>query len=299
MYKIVVDESVSQRQFSIAIEYLKLDKKSLLEVIHIKDDYPGIPDNEIIKHLLNENTIFITSDCVAHNKTLLEDKHSLFIDKDFVIKTTQLKDVILPKKNIRNHTFDLKDSYEIKKTDIHEKLLPESNKQLKKLRTKRRRIRNHFEGLDNISNIDISVSKLENRSNILIGIKIRAISNNGIKSLNASEIYIVEDQNQDQIVISYVLIALLRLCLNSIATTIYYDSDNINAEIDSKLHSEFSELFIILKSHFNQLTFKAVNKGKNIEMVRRKLGQLNMHDPGNEIVTEDIKKIHKNIATNR
>jgi len=298
MQKIVVDESVSQKQFLLAVDYLKLDNISLIEVLNIKDVYPGIPDNEIIKHLLNENSVFITTDRVAHNKALLNNKKSIYIKKDFTIKETVLKDIKLPNKNISNPKSDLQDNYKINKTDIHEKLLPESNKQLKKLRTKRRRIRNYFEGIDNIDNIDISVSKQETKFKIIIGIKIRAISNNGIKSLDASEIYIYEDQNQDQIIICYVLISLLRLCLNSISTTIYYDLNQIKGDFDSKLNTDFSELYISLKSYFNRLTFSPVNKGKNIEMVRRKLDQLSKHDSGNEIVNGDIEKINKKLTLN-
>ncbi|MDA3781349.1 MAG: hypothetical protein PF487_14155, partial [Bacteroidales bacterium] len=242
----------------------------------------------------------ITTDRVAHNKTLLDNKKSIYIDKDFAIKETVLKKIVLPKKNISNNKSVLQDNYEINKTDIHEKILPESDKQLKKLKTKRRRIRNYFEGLDNIDNIDISVSKQENKSKIIIGIKIRAISNNGIKSLDASEIYIIEDQTQDhKLLICYVLVALLRLRLNSKTTTIYYDLNEINSDFDSKLNTELSELYITLRSYFNQLTFKPVNKGKNIEMVRRKLSQLSKHDAGNEIITGDIKKIEKKLTPNR
>ncbi|MDA3892094.1 MAG: hypothetical protein PF517_10570 [Salinivirgaceae bacterium] len=159
MQKIIIDESVSQRQFRKVIDYLGFDDSSLPEIIAIKESYPGIPDNEIIKHLLNDNSIFITADRVAHNKILLEHKKSVYIDKDFEISKTVLKEIILPVKSINNKVSELQNNYVIEKTDIHERLLPDSEQQLKKLRTKRRRIRNYFEGLDNIGNIDISVSK--------------------------------------------------------------------------------------------------------------------------------------------
>lgn len=300
MQKIIIDESVSQKQFKIVLDYLKFDDVSLLEIIDIKETYPGIPDNEILKHLLNDNSIFVTADRVAHNKTLLDQKKSIYIDKDFIISETRLKGIKLPEKNIKNKNSELQDSYLIEKTDIHEKLLPESEHQLKKLKTKRRRIRNYFEGFDNVDNIDISVSKKENKNKILIGIKIRAISNNGIKSLDASEIYIIEDQNQDQkILICYVLIALLRLHLNSKITTIYYDLSEINGNFDSKLNSEFSELYKTLKSYFYQLTLSPVSTGKNIEIVRNKLSQLIKKDAGNEIIAGDIKKIKEKLTPNR
>ena len=297
MQKIIIDESVSGKQFKIVLDYLNIDDVSLLEIIDIKETYPGIPDNEILKHLLNDNSIFVTADRVAHNKTLLNKKKSIYINKDFIISATRLKGIKLPEKKIRNKKSELQDNYLIEKTDIHEIILPESQQQLKKLKTKRRRISNYFEGLSNIDNIDISVTKKESRNKVLIGIKIRAISNNGIKSLDASEIYIIEDRHQDQkIIICYVFIALLRLKLNSKATTIYYDLSEINGDFDSNMGSEFSELYITLKSYFDRLTIKPVSKGKYIEMVRNKLRQLINKDPGNEIVAGDIEKINKKIA---
>ena len=150
--------------------------------------------------------------------------------------------------------------------------LPEIKIQLKKLKTKRRKIRNYFEGIDNIDRIDISVSKKDNKDKILIGIKIRAISNNGIKSLDASEIYIIENKNPNEIIyLCYVLIALLRLLLNTKNVTIYYDSSEIRGDFESNLNTEFSELFQILKSYFDRMVIKSVNKGKNIALVRSKL----------------------------
>jgi len=298
MPRIIIDESVSQRQFKKVKEYLGFDDNSLPEIVDIKKSYPAIPDNEIIKHLIDDNSIFVTTDRVAHNKILLAHKKSIYIDKDFVINKTLLKGIKLPEKNINHKESKLKMNYEIEKSNIHQKLLPGTQQQLKKLRTKRRRIRNYFEGLDNIGNIDISLSKKDKGNKTLIGIKIRAISNNGIKSLDASEVYIIEDKSQDErIFVCYVLITLIQLLLNTKAITVYYDLSEIKGDFESNLHSEFSELYQTLKSYFDQLNFKSVNKGKNIEMVRRKLCQLNKNDAGNEIVSGDISIIKHRINT--
>lgn len=292
MKDLIIDESVSQKQLKIVLNYLKSKKISLSEIIDIKETFPGIPDNEIIKHLLNENSIFITNDRVAHNKVLFHKKKSIYIDIDFIIKESRLKGIKLPQKNINNKNTELSDNYLIEKTDIHEKVIPESEKQLKKLKTKRRRIRNYFEGLDNINNIDISLSQKQGREKTLIGLKIRAISNNGIKSLDASEIYIIENQYKDQrVLLCYVLIALLRLNLNSKTTTIYYDQTQISGDFNSELKTEFAKLYETLKSYFDQLIINSVKKGKNIEMLRRKLNQLIKNDAGKEIVVGDIEKI--------
>jgi hypothetical protein len=79
--------------------------------------------------------------------------------------------------------------------------------------------------------------------------------------------------------------------------TVYYDSSEINGDFESKSNSEFSELFQTLKSYFDRLTIKAVNKGKNIEMVRSKLYQLCKNDTGKEIIAGDIKKIRHRMMT--
>src|ERR1035437_6466563 len=150
---IIIDESISSKQFKKVLDYLKLADSKLAEIVHIKDTYPGLPDEEILKHLLKENSIFITADRVIHNKVILNHKRSIYIDKDWVISETLLKEIIIPGKNINHSSSELQNSYEIAKTEIHEKLLPETEIQLKKLRTKRRRIRNYFEGINNIGNI--------------------------------------------------------------------------------------------------------------------------------------------------
>ena len=147
---IIIDESISHKQFIKVLDYLNLDDSSRMEILHIKETYPGIPDEEILKHLIKENSIFITADRVFHNKILLNKKKSIYIDENGKISETILKGIVIPAKNINCKSSELLDGYVIEKSDLHEKLLPEAEIQLKKLRTKRRRIRNYFEGINNI-----------------------------------------------------------------------------------------------------------------------------------------------------
>ncbi|MCD4747026.1 MAG: hypothetical protein K8R58_12080 [Bacteroidales bacterium] len=295
---IIVDESISPEKLTKVLTYLKFDEHKLPEIIHIKNIYPGIPDEEIRKHILKTNSIFITSDRVIHNKILLDSKRSIYIDNDGKITKKKLKGINIPKKNINHGKTELQDSYETKKIDIRGMLIPSSVQQLKKLRTKRRRIRNYFEGLINIENIDVSLSKKDIQDKMLIGLKIRIISNNGIKSLDASEIYILENKiNDEKIYPCYILIALIRLILNTKKTTIFYDSTEINGDFETNLKTEFSELLLSLKSNFDQINFHPVNKGKNIELLRNKLIQLTKKDAGNEIITGDIMMIKQRLFT--
>lgn len=294
---IIVDESISPEELSIVLTYLKFDESRGLEIVQIRDTYPGIPDQEIIRHLLNKSSIFITSDRVIHNKILLDKKRSIYIGKTGNISEKKLKGIRIPKKNVNSRMTELQDSYEIIKPDIHELLLPTSAQQLKKLRTKRRRIRNYFEGLNNIEKIDVSLSKISIHDQVLIGIKIRVISNNGIKSLDASEVYILDNKREDErIYPCYILIALIRLLLNTKNTTIYYDSDKIKGDFKTEIKTEFLGLLLNLESHFDKINFHPVNKGKNIELLRNKLIRLKSNDVGNEITTGDIEMIRQQIT---
>jgi len=294
---IVVDESISPEKLSRVLTYMKYDKNRGSEIIQIKDIYPGIPDQEIVRHILKKSSIFITSDRVIHNKILLDKKRSIYIGNDGKISEKKLKDIKIPIKSINSKKAELQDSYEINKPDIHELLLPTSVQQLKKLRTKRRRIRNYFEGLNNIEKIAVSLSKISIHDQVLIGIKIRTISNNGIKSLDASEIYIIDNNKKDEkIYPCYILIALIRLLMNTKNTNIYYDSDKIKGDFSTEIKTEFSGLLLNLESYFDKINFYPVNKGKSIELLRNKLTKLKNNDAGNEITTGDIEIIKQKIT---
>ncbi len=293
---IVIDESVSYAEMKKAFAFLKVDENNTLGTILIAEQYPGIPDEEIIKHLLNNHTDFVTTDRVLHNKIVLAHKKSLYISPEGMITREIISGIRIPKRGIVPRKTELQDSYEIEKTAIHEALLPGSAKQLKKLRTKRRRIRNHFEGLMNIEKIDVTLSIRPVQANVIIGIKIRAISNVGIKGLDASEIYLMEHKNKgEKMYLCYALISLIQLLLNSKPATIYYDSDYIREDIDTNDKSKYSNLMIRLMSNFEQLIFQPVRKGRNMEMLRKKLVQLTRNDVGNEVNQGDIMMIKQKI----
>lgn len=293
---IVVDESVSFDEQKKVFAFLKVEGNNTPETILIAEQYPGMPDEEIIKHLLNSQTIFVTTDRVMHNKIILDRKKSIYIDPEGNITNRKLKGIKIPKRGLVPRQTELKESYEVETPEIHNLLLPTTAQQLKKLRTKRRRIRNHFEGLMNIEKIDVTLSIRPVQANLIIGIKIRAISNVGIKGLDASQLFLLEHKNKDEnVYLCYVLIALIRLLLNSKPTTIYFDSDYIKGDFDT-LSSEYSYLLSRLKSNFTDIVVQPVRKGKNMELLRKKLVQLSRNDVGNEVTQGDISSIKQKIA---
>jgi hypothetical protein len=71
----------------------------------------------------------------------------------------------------------LKESYQPPLLDLRPLLLPTAATRLKKLRTKRRRIRNHFRGQDHLEQMAVTVSWQALGSETLIGIRVQISSN--------------------------------------------------------------------------------------------------------------------------
>ena len=229
----------------------------------------------------------------------MHQKKSIYIDENEKITEKKLKDIHIPKRNPNLKKSELLSDYETEKSDIHEKILPDLPRQLKKLRTKRRRIRNHFDGINNIGSIDVSLSAKHHKKQLLIGFKIKIISNTGVKALEGSEAYILEKQHNDEnIHVCYVLIFLLQLLLHSKEVSIYYDSKEMSGNFEENNNSQYLILLTKLKSYFPGIHYHPVNKGYNIENIRKKISIVAQNDKGNQIIPGELEKIKDRILNN-
>jgi hypothetical protein len=104
---IIVDESISSMQFEKVLDYLKLNNSKLTKILHVKETYPGIPDEEILNHLIKINSIFITADRVIHNKILLQHKRSIYINKNWCISEKLIKGITISAKDKNNKSSEL------------------------------------------------------------------------------------------------------------------------------------------------------------------------------------------------
>lgn len=82
---IVVDEAVPNeivdhfQKNSIKKEYKHF------ELLFIAKAHPGMPDGQILHHLLNSKTIFLTTDRPLHNKVLSQGLKSYYVNKNTFI----------------------------------------------------------------------------------------------------------------------------------------------------------------------------------------------------------------------
>ncbi len=291
----IVDESVSNEMFARFQGYMANKGYKNLDSLFIAKEHRGMPDSQILHHLLNNETIFLTTDRPFHNTVISQGLRSYYINKNSLtsqrLKGIKNKEIILHKNDL-----NLKENYLPRKTDIRPLLLPSSEKVLKKLCTKRRRIRNHFDGLEHLEQVAITVSWQSSKSLTLFGIKIRISSNVGIKALDASESYIHDKiPSEDRTIgaLNYALILSIQLMLNSVKTQVYYDYPKIDDPLlylQDGHKTPYSMLFKELKNSFTNLEFIPSTKGLFIERLRTKLDNLYKGN-SNEIVAGNIADI--------
>jgi len=299
--KIIIDESITTQEF---IRFEVFAKKKGIwhsDHVNIRDLHSGIPDEQILHHFLNETTLLVTKDRPFHNTVLSKGLKSYYIGEEKI--TEKPLHGIQVKANLTLNKSDhiLKESYHQPTTQIRHLLIPNSPSALKKLTTKRRRIRNYFGGQDHLEKIAVTVTWKSIGLKTLIGYRIRISSNVGIKAIDTNESYIIEiiePERRSIIAISYALMTLIRLMLYTVKTEIYYDTRTINndiEEINSQSKKPDETFYGQLAECFQQLAFVPVSKGTYIEKLRAKLDQLARDTNTNEIVSGNITEIMQKV----
>lgn len=300
MKTIVIDEAVSEESFKRFLSFLQKKRYERFNTLFIKKEHPGIPDSHIVHHLLDKTTFFLTTDRPLHNAILSRGLKSYCLDHgNFTAKKLRgIKNKELTP--LKKEDLILKDNYHLPKTDIRPYLLPSSEKHLKKLRTKRRRIRNHFGGHDNLNLVAITVSWKPLYASTLFGMKFRISSNIGIKALDASENYFCEKialEHRNIVATNYAFILSIQLMLHGVKTHVYYDSPKMTNPalyLCDENQNSHVKLFAKLHKNFSDIEFIPSTKGRFIERLRTKLEDLSIGST-NEIVPGNMSEIINNV----
>lgn len=299
--RIVIDEGIPDHQLENIASLLKRRGIKYSGFYLIAKEHRGIPDYQIIHLLLNESTLLFTTDRPLHNTVIAKGLLSFYFNGDsFSPKALKgIRTIKLPsqmRKDLR-----LKDCYHEPKTEIRHLILPKSEKGLKKLRTKRRRIRSYFGGVENMEQVAITVSYRHSKPSTLVGVRIKISSKTGRKALDASESYIgekVESENSELLALNHSLIPAVQLMLNHVKTVIYYDTQKIQDPkryLSGKPEPQSQLMFNKLVESFSQIEFVSSAKGFFIERLRRKLDDIAVSHT-NEIVHGRIREIENEIA---
>ena len=300
MNKIIVDEAVSEELGRQFLSFLRKKGHDGLDILFISKDHTGMPDSHIVHHLLDHSTFFLTTDRPLHNAIVAQGLKSYHCGhgRFFSKKIKGIKNKILTP--LKKEALVLKGNYHPPKTEIRPYLLPAAEKSLKKLRTKRRRIRNHFGGYDNLDLVALTVSWKALDTSTLFGLKIRISTSIGKKALDASENYF-----RDQIAppyrsiaaINYGLILSIQLMLHGVETIVYFDSPKMTNpahHLSGDDQSSAAKLLATLHENFSDIKFIPSTKGRFIERLRTKLEDLSAGS-SNEIVPGYMFEILKNV----
>ncbi len=279
--KLVVDESISTAQLSACQKWLKDHSAHYQQLYLIAGHHPGIPDSRILKTVLNKHDAMLTTDCPFHNRLLKEGITSFYIDAALTITQQALQGIrptFLPEPKGDNKK-------QPEMSSLHNLIIPDSDKTLKKLRTKRRRIRSHFGGYDQFNQLSITVATRGE----LIGVRLH-VAGASAKGIMASESYVAEpDRDTGKAALCHALVLALQLMLQRLDVYLFYDPANIPdpCSLDDRFFNR-------LKIEFPTVKFIACAKGRLMEALWQKLSALKSAN-SNEIVPSRLSLIEQRV----
>ncbi len=300
----IIDEGISESTatFKCFLKWLKTRPGTF---IFLSKVHPGIPDVEIIDKLLPKYLNLLTQDRVLHNRAIAEGFKSFILDKNGNLTHKSLPGIKLKKLQPPSMRKEIQENYSLKPSDevclLNSRLLNSfSQKCIKNLRSKRRRIRSYFGDVANIASIDFTIAS-ENISNAVIGgyiLKVNA--RKSLKALlHASEGYCL-DATCAHILspIFYALSSLYCLHLTHVPVTLYITCPQA-LELCKTLKAigtiqvqdnPIEQSVKLLLLNLTKVEFMPCVKGPFFERIQAKMDQVK-HRKTNELVTVDFQKM--------
>ena len=300
--RIVIDECLGRDDPLLAQLAARLGDRPV-ELVPLASRHPGIPDIEILDKLLDARTALLTRDRVLHNRAIARGLRSFAQTEDGRLTHRKLPGVA-DTDTRPPVSGSLRDSY-LRAPDSRAQAIAGclaaflSEHQLKRFRTKRRRIRAHFGSLDNIAAAALTVGQIRTPKGIVGGYQLKVDARHGIRSLvPASESYFL-DRSADgrplqSVVWSLALLFLLQLQGRPL-TLFLCDADAVGhctelaagrAIGDSPVPQAVGTLLRTVGG----VRVQACVKGRFFDHMQAKLGQL-AHGRGNELVPIDVQAV--------
>lgn len=279
--KLVIDESISTAQLSACQKWLKDHSAHYQQLYLIAGHHPGMPDSRILKSVLNKHDAMLTTDRPFHNRLLKEGITSFYIDDVMTITQQTLQGIrpaFLPEPRGGGEK-------QPEMGSLRNLIMPDSGKALKKLRTKRRRIRSHFGGYDQLNQLSMTIAT----QGELIGVHLH-VAGASAKGIMASESYVAEfDRDTGKSALCHALVLALQLMLQRLDVSLFYDPANIPDP-----YSLDDRFFNRLKNEFPTVKFIACAKGRHMDALRQKLSALKSAN-SNEIVPSRLSLIEQRV----
>lgn len=297
--RVIVDENAGPgtaiwEQFQQAIggdqcEYLFLSK-----------DHRGIPDVEILDKLLPAGTILLTGDCALHMRALEQGCRSYTLNEQGQLTRRRLPHVRKTKPLPKSvHSTLQADYYHQPGHDLAHRLKTDlTQRQFKRYRTARRRIRSHFGSASAISQISITVGSKNTPGGLLCGFVFRLAGTSGVRGLRATEGYCLARRDSPDAArpVLHALREQYLLHLGQVRTDLFIippaslDLTKRLLENDRPASAPLHEALRSLMWQLPKLTPQPCAKGPFCEAMQAKLKQL-AHTRTNEVTSLDFDRI--------
>jgi hypothetical protein len=254
---------LSAAELEVSLKQLHQMKFEIKTMVMIAERWPGAPDSAILEELMRCGAALLTKDRPFHNTVLKAKGISFYLSPHQQVTRRPLKGIaanpILPgRDNLKPFPPADEQIMCCRKivTDLQDERL------MKKLRTRRRRIRNKVGGAQNIESLAVTVTVFSD----LIGLTLQVNSNCNIAAFRGSESFVRASKKgiADQALVE-VLAVLLRLNAETYRIQVYYDRD---AGIP-KPTTCTAPLFRFLQSAFSALEWIECSKGRHIDNLRQ------------------------------
>jgi hypothetical protein len=295
--RVIVDENSGPGQ-PIWEQFQRQFANRTFDFLFLKDQHIGIPDVEILEKVLRPEMILLTDDCVLHMQALKRGFQSYTADCHGNLTNGRLKGVKIEDLPASAYKELLSDYRHQPKNDMAARLtIGFTDKQFKKYRVVRRRIRSHFGSAAAIYQLSVTIGEKLTQKGLLCGFVLNIAGNTGVPGLRASEGYCLPlgDQTAPEYCVIHALRDLYLLQLEQVRTELFVTSPGALERCTHALAADLSASpsTLALKGlidGIDKCKFTACTKGRFFDGMQQKLDQLS-RGRKNEVTTVDFDQI--------
>ena len=270
------------------------------EYLFLAEKHRGIPDVEILDKLLPADAVLLTGDCVLHMRALEQGCRSYTLNEQGQLTRRRLPHVRATKPLPKSVHSTLQADYcHQPEHDLAHRLKTDlTERQFKRYRTARRRIRSHFGSASAIGQVSVTVGSKKTPGGLLCGFVFHLAGTSGVKGLRATEGYCLAcgDRSDAAWPVLHALREQYLLQLDQVRTDLFiippaslelmkrlFDGDQ---PVSTPMHEAVGRLMRALP----KLTLQPCAKGPFYEAMQAKLEKL-ARTRSNEVTSLDFDRI--------
>ncbi len=223
--RIVVDECVEIDAPLVEKFRRTLSPQQPVEIVFLAASHRGIPDTEILRRLLGPDSLLLSTDRVLHNQALALGFRSYTLDEKGDLFGKKLAHVAAPEPLLSARSVgELKTDYVHPPNPIASALKSTmAERDFKRYRTRRRRIRSYFGSEANISSASLTIGARTTTRGLISGFFLSLGGYSGVKGIRANEGYALTLANEHEPAwcVIHALRDLYLLQLETVAVEIY------------------------------------------------------------------------------